>query len=106
MKKFSLPPGLKWLKNKYFITSFFMLTWLAFFDRFDLMSQYRLHKTLQNLKDEKNYYEKEITLNSSTIEELNNNPEKREKFGREKYLMKKNDEDIFLIIDTLNQSSQ
>ncbi|MFN4853526.1 MAG: FtsB family cell division protein [Bacteroidota bacterium] len=106
MKRFALPPGFKWLKNKYFISSILMLSWLAFFDRFDLMSQYRLQKTLQNLKAEKNFYEKEISLNRNTIDELNNNPEKREKFGREKYLMKKNDEDIFLIIDTLSQSAQ
>jgi len=96
----ALPEKLQWIKNKYFITALLVFVWLAFVDRFDFFTQYKLRKELMELEKEKTFYSAEIIRNKQTIDALNNNPQKREKFGREKYLMKKDDEDIFLIIDT------
>ena len=54
---------------------------------------------LNKVRQEKGYYEDEILKNRNTIHELNTNPESLEKYAREQYYMKRDSEDIFLIID-------
>ncbi len=61
--------------------------------------QYRLTNSLNKLKTEKQYYLKEIEKNRIEIKELMTNEETLEKFAREKYLMKKKDEEIFVIVE-------
>jgi cell division protein DivIC len=86
-------------KNKYLITFFTLLVWLLFFDRYDLFSQLEQRRELSKLVQDKQYYIEEIHKNTSDMLELQTNPKNLEKFAREKYLMKKDDEDIFVIID-------
>lgn len=90
----------KWAKfflNKYLIVGLFFVIWMTFFDQ----NSYYLHKEIDEdiikLNEEKAYYEKEIQIEKHQLEELNNNPEQYEKLAREKYLMKKENEDIFVI---------
>ena len=71
---------------------------MLFFDANDFISQYRLKSKLKNLKDQKQYYIKKIEEVKKDREELLNNPELLEKFAREKYLMKKKGEDVFVIV--------
>ena len=92
------------LWNKYFISVIAIIVWVCFFDKNDLLSQYQLTKKLKQLRTEEKYYQGEIEKNKSDMNELRTNPASLEKFAREKYLMKKDNEDIFVIVkDSLKQ---
>ncbi|HEY0897815.1 MAG TPA: septum formation initiator family protein [Sphingobacteriaceae bacterium] len=86
------------IKNKYFLASLAFLIWMLFFDRNDLMSQYEYQSQLNKLQEEKEFYQKETELVKKDLEELTTDMKKLEKFAREKYLMKKEDEDVFVIV--------
>src|SRR4051812_43931864 len=92
--------------NKYFISVLAIIIWVTFFDKDDLLSQYQLRQKLHQLRTDRNYYVNEIKKNKNDINELRTNPANLEKFAREKYQMKKDNEDIFLIVkDTVKTSS-
>jgi len=85
-------------RNKYFLAGFSLVVWLAFFDRNDFISQYQYHRKLHNLQKEQQYYLQEITRTRKDMEELLGNPKNLEKYAREQYRMKKDDEDVFVIL--------
>ncbi len=87
------------LKNKFVYATLAFIVWLTFFDNNSLIVQYRLTNSWKKLKKEKQYYLKEIEKNRIEINELMTNKETLEKFAREKYLMKKEDEEIFVIVE-------
>jgi cell division protein FtsB len=64
------------------------------------MSQYQYWNQLKKLEAEKSFYTKEIKTIKKDLNELNTNPIMLEKFAREKYLMKKENEDLFVIVNT------
>ncbi|MFM6976690.1 MAG: FtsB family cell division protein [Sphingobacteriaceae bacterium] len=86
------------IKNKYFLGSLAFVIWMLFFDRNDLFSQYEYRQQVNKLKAEKDFYAKETKQVEKDILELSTQPATLEKFAREKYLMKKPNEDIFVII--------
>jgi cell division protein FtsB len=71
---------------------------MVFFDKNDLFSQYQYHSQLSKLKHERDFYEKETAKVRRDLDELTTDKEKLEKFAREKYLMKKDNEDVFVIV--------
>jgi cell division protein FtsB len=85
-------------KNKYFLVSTAFLVWMVFFDRNDLFSQYEYHQQVSKLQQEQDFYQKETAKVHQDLDELTTNKEKLEKFAREKYLMKKDNEDVFVIV--------
>ena len=87
-----------WLKNKYTLIAAFFVVWMTFFDRNDFISQYSYRQELNKLESDREYYQAEIEKNKKEAHELMSDPDNLEKFAREKYLMKKEDEDIFLIV--------
>ena len=87
------------LNNKYFITIFIFLVWMLFFDNNNFIAQFRLNQTLNNLEMEKEYYLTEIEKDRQATFELMTDTLTLEKFGREQYLMKRDNEDIYLIVD-------
>jgi len=87
------------LKNKYLLTIVALTVWVLFFDKNDLGTQIELRKQVKQLQEERNYYAHEIAGITSDIRELTTNPKTLEKFAREKYLMKRDNEDIFVIVD-------
>lgn len=89
---------LKIIKNKYFIVVTALVVWLFFFDKNDVYTQIDLIKKCNKLKAERDYYLTEIESNKKQIQELQNNMESLETFAREKYLMKKDNEDVFVIV--------
>ncbi|HMT30232.1 MAG TPA: septum formation initiator family protein [Bacteroidia bacterium] len=95
---------LPWLKNKYIITMIVFVVWMIFFDRNDLISQYSYRQELKKLEIDKEYYIKEIEENKKNTFELTSDPENLEKFARETYRMKKDDEDIFMVIAAEDKS--
>lgn len=89
----------KFLKNKYFYTVLAFFVWMLFFDTNNFVYQYKLSSELNDLINEKEYYLSEIEINNSATKELLTNSTTLEKFAREKYLMKRDNEDIFLIVE-------
>lgn len=87
------------LKNKYVLVLIAAVVWILFFDQNNLFQQYRLSRELRDLKQEKKYYSEEISRDSTEIEKLKNNPQELERYAREKYLMKKEGEDIFIVTE-------
>ena len=84
--------------NKYLLTVVGMAVWLCFFDRNDLSTQLELRKQVQKLETERNYYLSEINNNKREVKELETDITSLEKFAREKYLMKRENEEVFVIV--------
>jgi cell division protein DivIC len=89
-----LPPA---FRNFYVVTGLCFLVWMTFLDSNDLISRFGLSSKLSNLEDEKTYYLEKITEVEKDRKELMTNRELLEKFAREKYLMRKETEDVFII---------
>ena len=85
-------------RNKYVLTLIALLVWVIFFDKNDFSSQYKIRKDVKQLEEEKRYFIKEIAEIKDDLKELTSNPKTLEKFAREKYLMKRDNEDIFVIV--------
>ncbi|HIA35413.1 MAG TPA: septum formation initiator family protein [Flavobacteriales bacterium] len=96
MKKY-LKNLFSYLKNKYVLTVLAFLVWMMFFDRNDVFMQFSQRSKLSQMQQDKLYFKEEIEKNQKTMDDLMNNPEKLERFAREKYLMKKDDEDVYVI---------
>lgn len=89
----------RYTRNFYFIAGFSFLIWMLFIDTNDFYTQYKLKNKLENLEEEKAYYLQKIEEVREEREELLSNDELLEKFAREKYLMKKESEDLFIIVE-------
>ncbi len=89
---------IKIAKNKYFLTIIGLLVWLIFFDKNDAFTQYELIQKCQKLEKDKDYYLAEIENNKANLKELRTNKKSLETFSREKYLMKKENEDVFVFV--------
>jgi cell division protein DivIC len=89
-----LPPL---FKNFYAVAGFCFLMWMIFLDSNDLISRFKMGSKLRSLEIEKEYYQEKISEVERDKQELTTNKELLEKFAREKYLMKKPTEDIFII---------
>jgi len=89
-------PG--YLKNFYFLVGAFFLIWMLFIDANDFYSQYKKRWKLNDLEKEKEYYIQMIREVEKDREELLSNDKLLEKFAREKYLMKKPTEDLYVIV--------
>ena len=85
------------LRNKYLITFIVFLVWIFFIDKFDIITQIKMNKEFKQLKQQQEFYKEEIEKDSTEIYNLNNNPEEQERFARERFLMKKENEDLFII---------
>jgi cell division protein FtsB len=86
-------------KNKYVLTVIILTVWVLFFDKNDLKTQIEFKKQVKQLEEERNYYAKENREVSRELKELTTNPKTIEKFAREKYYMKRDNEDIFVIVE-------
>jgi len=71
---------------------------MLFFDKNDMLSQYEYRSEVNKLQEEKDFYEKETDQVKKDLTELSTNLKSAEKFAREKYFMKKDNEDVFVII--------
>ena len=95
MKLLNLIPA--WLKNKYFLSASAFIVWILFFDPRDVFTQIEHRRELKQLQASRSWYQKEIAKESIEAEQLKTNPATIEKYARENYLMKRDNEDIFII---------
>lgn len=86
-----------WIKNKYLIAFVAFAAILLFFDKNDFFTQVARSHELKELQQSKLYYSSQIAIERKELEELKNDPATLEKYAREKYLMKKDNEDLFLV---------
>lgn len=86
--------------NKYLLAIVFFAVWMCFFDQRDIFNTLEQKQKLKALEAKKHYYQTEIEKAKQDLDNLQNSPAALEKFAREKYLMKKDGEDIFIIEDT------
>ena len=85
------------LGNKYALVLILFGVWMVFFEENDLLSRFKNDQRIRKLNNEIAYYENEVVESSRKMLELQSNSENLEKFAREEYLMKKANEDIFII---------
>jgi cell division protein FtsB len=95
MKFFSYIPS--FLKNKFFLSTAFFAIWILFFDKNDILTQIARGNELTSLKKSKEYYSGQIAQERKISEELQSDPATIEKYAREKYLMKRENEELFVI---------
>ena len=90
---------LPYLKNKFVLVTIAFIVWISFFDHNNIISQVKRLRGLKILKQQKEYYIEEIERNKMESNALKFDTASLERLAREKYLMKKDNEDIFIIID-------
>ena len=96
---------IKVLRNKFISSVIVFVIWISFFDRNDLFTQWDRKHELQKLENSKAFYEKEIAATKKDLMDLSNNPSVLEKFGREKFYLKKPNEQIFIIDDSSKEKN-
>lgn len=90
---------IKYSSNFYVLATLLFLFWITFIDSNNLVNHFRLSQKLYQLEDQKEFYlEKKEKINAER-EELLSNPELLEKFARERYLMKKETEDLYVVVE-------
>lgn len=92
-KRYKLP------LNRYIVLFIVFATWVIFFDSNSLLNRFELQGNINKLEKEKEYYQSKIEKDQKKILELKTNKQNLEKFAREQYLMKKKNEDIYIIIN-------
>ena len=95
-KSHKYKPWFPFLSNKYVWVLLFFSTWMLFLDNYSYFDNRFLDKQIDELEDNKTYYQQEIKNDKEKIKLLKN-PYQIEKYAREKYYMKKQNEDIYLI---------
>ena len=90
-----IPP---FFRNFYFLSSLFFLFWLLFIDGNDLFLQSKLTYKHRELIQAKQFYEDKILELTNDKAALESNPELLERLAREKYFMKKENEDLFIVV--------
>ena len=93
-----LSPIFRVARNFYFLTAAGFVVWMAVFDSNDLGKQYEMYHKWRELQSEKAYYEANIKTVKEDRAELLSSPALLEKFAREKYLMKRPGEDVFVLV--------
>ena len=87
------------LKNKYVLALIVFIVWVSVFDTNNLIDRIQTTRERNQLVKDKKYYQERIEQDTKRLKELKTNNENLEKFAREQYLMKKDNEDIFVIVE-------
>ena len=91
--------SIPFLRNKYVLASFFFILWVVFFDTNNFLDRSQQMKELKQLKEDREYYMQRIEHDTRRMNELRTDLKSLEKFAREQYLMKKDNEDVFIIVE-------
>ena len=92
-------------QNRYFITGLFGLLWVSFISDIDLFFLMKSQRQLNAYYKEVEHFEKSIEAMRTDLNDLSSDPLKLERFARERYFMKRPDEDLFRIIPAKNVSA-
>jgi len=86
-----------WLKSKYLLTGSFFAIWMFFFDQKDILSDLERRSKLNELEKSEQHLKDLISESHAELDLLKNNAQSIEKYAREKYMMKKDNEDLFIV---------
>ena len=92
------------LANRYFIACLAFVLWMLFFDQRNFFLQRDRVTELEKLELAKGYYEKEIAITQDQLNKLQSNPGAVEQYARERYLLRREGEDVYLFEDTFASS--
>jgi len=98
-KKNTMKKYLKYTKNFYFLFTLFFIVWMVFIDSNDILTQFKLRSKIKELEKQKEFYQDRKEKILADREELMSNYELLEKFARERYLMKKESEDLYVVVE-------
>jgi len=87
---------MRYISNRYVLVTLFFIVWILFLDNYSRLNHRILDKEIDELEENKEYYQNEIKRDSQNIKLLKN-PDQVEKYAREKYYMKRDSEDIYII---------
>jgi cell division protein FtsB len=93
----SFPRIPKWLGDKYLLATASFAVWMLFFDHNDLFLQWNRSQELKTLKEARDHYSGQIVETRRQLEEMRSSPIAVERVAREKYLMKKDGEELFVV---------
>jgi cell division protein FtsB len=99
IRKRLLKFGRHFLSSTHLLILGLALVWMVFFDRYNLISQYKVRQQIENLHQDKAYYLKSLDEVDYAYDRLFNDPEELERYAREKYFMKRADEDVFVVTE-------
>ncbi|MEP7164877.1 MAG: septum formation initiator family protein [Ferruginibacter sp.] len=85
------------VKNKYFIAAAFFIVWMLFFDMRDWSLINGRREKLSDLQESEQHLNIQIAETRKELDLLKTNAQTIEKYAREKYLMKKDNEDLFIV---------
>ncbi len=88
------------ITNKFLLAGVFFIVWMLFIDQRDYFQQKERRDELHKLEQKKAYYQQEIDKTRKELGDLQNSPAALEKYARERYLMKKDGEDIYIFEDS------
>ncbi len=86
-------------RNKYVLVTLAFFIWMLFFDNYNFFVRSEIRGELREVREKKAYYEAQIKEVKNELSSLFGSEESLEKFAREKYYMKRADEDVFIIVD-------
>lgn len=89
-------PLFSFISNRYFLILLLFTIWMLFFDNYSYLDHRHLDKEIEELENNKEYYQQEIKKDKKNIKILNST-DQNEKYAREKYYMKRDSEDIYII---------
>lgn len=95
MVRIHIPP---FLHSFYFLSSVALAVWLAFFDSNDIVSQVQRRRELARMEEERDYFKTKTKQVDLEREALLTNPDLLERFARERYLMKRPHETVFVVV--------
>ncbi len=85
------------LRNKYILTLLVFFIWILFFDQNNLVDRFVSSRNIRQLERDKKYFIERIKEDSTRLNQLRTDNDNLEKFAREQYLMKRENEEIFII---------
>ncbi|MBM3403959.1 MAG: septum formation initiator family protein [Bacteroidetes bacterium] len=89
---------LRFLLNRYTLATLIFLVLIIFLDRDSLLNRLKLHRELKGVEQEKQFLEDEIAKDKQSIHLLSTDSVEQERYAREVHRMKKDSEDIYLIV--------
>ena len=105
----TLTPYLKWLGyiiNRYTIVGVAFIIWMLFFDQNSLITHRELDKQIRSLERDESYFQKNLENENEKLKMLQDNPAEIERIAREKFYLKKDNEDIFIIQQEVQKKPQ
>lgn len=87
------------LRNRYGLAVLLLVSWITFFDQSDIWTTWKNHRELSSMEEQAEWYANEIAHTKEQLAEIGSDQDLLEKFARERYLMKRDNEDIFVLVE-------